>query len=117
MSDTKNQTGVRREKDGNANQGHASPQETIKKQAMPARLPYYFQKTDPIDQAIYRLLMRRRPKARTAFFREMVLGGYQEYLKKTGGGLTGSEEGHSDSPTSDKEQPVKTSRPLDKFQR
>ena len=43
---------------------------------------YYFRKTDPTDQAFQRLLMRHRGDARTALFREIVLGGYLRYVKK-----------------------------------
>ncbi len=43
---------------------------------------YYFRKTDPTDQAFHRLLMRYRGDARTALFREIVLGGYLRYVKK-----------------------------------
>jgi hypothetical protein len=51
---------------------------------MPETMPkqrYYFRKTDPTDQAFYRLLMRYRGAARTALFREIVLGGYLRYVK------------------------------------
>lgn len=43
---------------------------------------YYFRKTDPTDQAFCRLLKRHRGDARTALFREIVLGGYLRYIKK-----------------------------------
>ncbi len=42
---------------------------------------FYFRQHDTTDQALYRLLMRHQPVARTKLFREFVLRGYRQYLK------------------------------------
>lgn len=72
---------------------------------------YYFRKTDPTDQALYRLLRRHRGDARTALFREIVLRGYRQYLKQRR-----AKKDLSDGPPPEPHQPVKATRPLDDFQ-
>ena len=84
---------------------------------MPETMPkqrYYFRKTDPTDQALYRLLMRHRGDARTALFREIVLGGYVQYMKKQEALRRRSKKSNG-SPT-ELSEPVKASRPLEDFQ-
>lgn len=84
---------------------------------MPETIPkqrYYFRKTDPTDQALYRLLMRQRPEARTALFREIVLRGYRQYVKQQQA-LRLRAKKPNGSPA-DLSEPVKASRPLEDFQ-
>jgi hypothetical protein len=86
---------------------------------MPETMPkqrYYFRKTDPTDQALYRLLMRQRPEARTALFREIVLRGYRQHVKRQQALRREAKKDVSDGPTPDGLQPVKTTRPLDECQ-
>ena len=42
---------------------------------------FYFRQDDKTDQALYRLLMRYQPVARTKLFRDIVRRGYRQYLK------------------------------------
>ena len=80
------------------------------------RQRYYFQKSDPMDQALHRLLMRQRGDARTALFREIVLRGYRQYVKQQQALRRRAKKELSDGPPPDLDQPLKTTRPLDEFQ-
>jgi len=86
---------------------------------MPETMPkqrYYFRKTDPTDRALYRLLMRQRPEARTTLFREIVLRGYRQYLKHHQALRRRAKKELSHGLPSKLLQPVKITRPLDEFQ-
>lgn len=47
----------------------------------PRKQAFYFRQDDETDQALYRLLMRYSPAARTELFRDLVLRGFRQYLK------------------------------------
>jgi len=47
----------------------------------PRKQAFYFRQHDATDQALYRLLMRYHPVARTDLFRDLVHRGYRQVLK------------------------------------
>jgi hypothetical protein len=86
---------------------------------MPETMPkqrYYFRKTDPTDQALYRLLARQRPEARTALFRKIVLRGYRQYLKQQQALRRRAKKERSNGSPPELLQPVKTTRPVEDCQ-